>query len=31
MLDVLTIMGRMQVAVEHSRLLYALWEHDAPL
>ena len=31
MLDALTIMGRMQVAVEHSRLLYAPWEHDAPL
>jgi len=31
MLDALTIKGHIQVTVEHSRLLYALWEHDAPL
>jgi hypothetical protein len=31
MLDALTIKGHIQVTVEHGRLLYALWEHDAPL
>jgi hypothetical protein len=30
MLSELAVRGHLQVTVEHGRLLYSFWEHDAP-
>jgi len=30
MLQALAAKGHLEVTVEHGRLLYSLWEHDAP-
>ena len=30
MLQALAVKGHLEVTVEHGRLHYALWEHDAP-